>query len=91
MSDSDKAQVDCHRFRITQGRLGFWYLYLAIFAAAWAQEFFTEFLGGKELGDVMLTLRQRFLEERKNPMGLLYAVHCNGNTRVEPGVGLTAS
>jgi hypothetical protein len=24
-------------------------------------------------------------------MGLLYAVHCNGNTRVEPGVGLTAS
>ncbi|HEX6084883.1 MAG TPA: CHAT domain-containing protein [Thermoanaerobaculia bacterium] len=63
----------------------------AIFAAAWAQEFFTEFLGGKELGDVMLTLRQRFLEQRKNPMGLLYAVHCNGNTRVEPGVGLSAS
>lgn len=62
----------------------------AIFAAAWAQEFFREFLDGKELGDVMLTLRRRFLEERKNVMGLLYAVHCNGNTRVEPGVGLTA-
>jgi hypothetical protein len=62
----------------------------AIFAAAWAREFFTEFLNGRELGDVMLTLRQRFLEERKNVMGLLYAVHCNGNTRVDPGVGLTA-
>jgi hypothetical protein len=63
----------------------------AIFAAAWAPEFFREFLAGKELGDVVLSLRRKFLEEKKNVMGLLYAVHCNGNTRVEPGVGLTAS
>jgi hypothetical protein len=63
----------------------------AIFAAAWAREFFREFLAGKELGDVVLALRRKFLDEHRNAMGLLYAVHCNGNTRVEPGVGLTAS
>ena len=61
-----------------------------IFAAAWAQRFFREFLEGAELGDVVLALRRQFLEEQNNVMGLLYAVHCNGNTRVDPALGLSA-
>lgn len=63
----------------------------ALFGAKWGQAFFREFLDGGELGEVMLTLRRKFLEEQHNLLGLLYAVHCNGNTRVDPAVGLTAS
>jgi hypothetical protein len=63
----------------------------ATFGSKWAEAFFREFLEGEELGQVMLTLRRRFLEENHNLLGLLYAVHCNGNTRVDPAVGLTAS
>lgn len=62
----------------------------ALFAADWAKRFFREFLNGKELGDVVLELRRHYLEKENNLMGLLYAVHCNGNTRVDPALGLTA-
>lgn len=63
----------------------------AIFGASWGKAFFRDFLEGGELGEVMLALRRKFLEEKNNLLGLLYAVHCNGNTRVDPAVGLTAS
>jgi hypothetical protein len=63
----------------------------AMFGAMWGEAFFREFLEGGELGEVMLALRRKFLDEKNNLLGLLYAVHCNGNTRVDPAVGLTAS
>jgi hypothetical protein len=61
----------------------------AIFAAEWGKLFFERFLNGAELGDVVHNLRRHFLENERNLMGLLYAVHCNGNTRVDPSLGLT--
>ena len=56
----------------------------ALFAAEWAERFFDRFLGGEALGDAFLGLRREFLEQHGNPLGLLYAVHCDGDTRIEP-------
>jgi hypothetical protein len=58
----------------------------ALFAAEWAGRFFDRFLEGAELGDVFLELRREFLSEHGNPLGLLYAVHCDGDTRIEPAL-----
>jgi len=56
----------------------------ALFAAKWAERFFDRFLGGEALGDAFLGLRREFLAQHGNPLGLLYAVHCDGDTRIEP-------
>ena len=58
----------------------------ALFAAEWARRFFDRFLDGAALGDVFLDLRREFLASHGNPLGLLYAVHCDGDTRVEPAL-----
>ncbi|CAD6543067.1 hypothetical protein LMG27952_03983 [Paraburkholderia hiiakae] len=58
----------------------------ALFAKAWADRFFEEFLAGVALGDVMLGLRDEFLKEHGNPLGLLYAVHCDADTRIDPAL-----
>jgi hypothetical protein len=58
----------------------------AIFAAEWAQRFFTRFLDGESLGDLFLALRREFLEKNGNPLGLLYAVHCDGDTQISPAL-----
>ena len=58
----------------------------ALFAAAWAQRFFEEFLNGGVLGEVFLNLRREFLDVHGNPLGLLYAVHCDGDTQVSPAL-----
>ena len=52
----------------------------ALFAKEFATRFFRRFLNGDELGRVMLSLRQEFLHDHNNVMGLLYAVYCDGNT-----------
>lgn len=58
------------------------------FADAWARQFFQEFLRGeRSLGQIFLQLRHRFLTEHRNILGLLYALYCDGDTRVTPGVG----
>jgi hypothetical protein len=57
-----------------------------IFAAEWAQRFFARFLDGEPLGTLTLSLRREFLERHGNPLGLLYAVHCDGDTQVHPGL-----
>jgi hypothetical protein len=57
-----------------------------IFAAEWAQRFFARFLDGEPLGTLTLSLRREFLERHGNPLGLLYAVHCDGDTQVQPGL-----
>jgi hypothetical protein len=56
----------------------------ALFAAEWAERFFDRFLGGEALGDAFLGLRREFLAQHGNPLGLLYAVHCDGDTRIDP-------
>ena len=58
----------------------------ALFAAQWAQRFFERFLDGEPLGDAFLNLRREFLEEHGNPLGLMYAVHCDGDTQIEPAL-----
>jgi CHAT domain-containing protein len=58
----------------------------ALFAATWAERFFDRFLGGQPLGDTFLELRREFLEQHGNPLGLLYAVHCDGDTQVRPAL-----
>lgn len=58
----------------------------ALFAAEWAQRFFQRFLGGAALGDAFLDLRREFLQAHGNPLGLLYAVHCDADTKIEPAL-----
>ena len=58
----------------------------ALFASEWAKRFFERFLDGAALGEAFLTLRQEFLATHGNPLGLLYAVHCDGDTRIAPAL-----
>ena len=58
----------------------------ALFAAEWAQRFFDRFLDGEPLGALFLALRREFFQRHGNPLGLLYGVHCDGDTQVDPSV-----
>jgi len=58
----------------------------ALFAKEWAMRFFQRFLAGVPLGDTVLALRREFLEQHRNPLGLLYAVHCDADTVVLPAL-----
>jgi CHAT domain-containing protein len=58
----------------------------ALFASAWAKRFFERFLDGEALGEAFLDLRREFLEQHGNPLGLLYAVHCDGDTQIQPAL-----
>ncbi len=58
----------------------------ALFAVEWAKRFFDRFLDGAALGEAFLDLRREFLDQHGNPLGLLYAVHCDGDTRIEPAL-----
>lgn len=58
----------------------------ALFARVWADRFFERFLHGEPLGEVVLGLRQEFLKQHGNPLGLLYAVHCDADTAIRPAL-----
>jgi CHAT domain len=59
----------------------------AVFADEWAKRFFDWFLiGGRTLGQVLLALRRQFYEEHNNLLGILYALYCDADTQVVPGV-----
>jgi hypothetical protein len=58
----------------------------ALFAVEWAKRFFMRFLDGEPLSETFLALRREFLEEHRNPLGLLYAIHCDGDTRIQPAL-----
>ena len=58
----------------------------AIFAIRWADAFFEQFLDGATVGATVLKLRQDFLRDHGNPLGLIYAVHCDADTRVTPAL-----
>jgi len=58
----------------------------ALFAAEWAKRFFNKFLSGTPLGQTFLELRQEFLNEHNNLLGLLYTLYCDGDTQIVPGI-----
>ncbi len=58
----------------------------AVFGTEWALKFFPRFLAGEALGALFLDLRREFCLQHGNPMGLLYAVYCDGDTQVQPGL-----
>jgi hypothetical protein len=54
----------------------------AQFALEWAEGFFDLFLTGLPVGEIFLTLRQQFYEEKNNILGLMYAIYMNGDTKL---------
>jgi CHAT domain len=59
----------------------------ALFAKQWARRFFEEFLaGGRSLGQLMLDLRREFYYRHNNLLGLAYALYCDADTRIVPGL-----
>lgn len=54
----------------------------AYFAADWANNFFTRFLDGKSIGTVVKELRRKYWNEHGNPLGLIYSVYCDCDTRI---------
>lgn len=58
----------------------------ALFASEWALVFFPRFLAGEPIGELFLKLKRRFLKKYHNPLGLVYAVYCDGDTQVHPGL-----
>jgi molecular chaperone DnaK len=57
-----------------------------LFAIEWADAFFEQFLDGAAVGTTVLKLRRDFMREHNNPLGLIYAVHCDADTRIAPGL-----
>ena len=58
----------------------------AVFASEWALRFFPRFLDGEPLGALFLELRREFHTKHGNPLGLLYNVYCDADTRIQPGL-----
>jgi hypothetical protein len=58
----------------------------ALFACTWSERFFKRFLDGQPLGDAFRDLRVEFVEASGNPLGLLYAVYCDGDTQIDPAL-----
>jgi hypothetical protein len=63
----------------------------AVFASEWANRFFTHFLPGKSLGKLFLDLRREFYDEHHNLLGLAYALYCDADTQISPGLTLNKS
>jgi hypothetical protein len=58
----------------------------ALFAIEWADAFFDRFLDGTPVGETVLELRRDFVGDHGNPLGLIYAVHCDADTRIAPAL-----
>ncbi|CAN5543657.1 hypothetical protein BH24GEM3_BH24GEM3_06320 [soil metagenome] len=58
----------------------------ALFATEWARRFFDHFLGSQSLGQLFLDLRREFYYRHHNLLGLLYALYCDADTQIVPGV-----
>jgi hypothetical protein len=57
-----------------------------VFAAAWAQEFFARVLDGVPLADAAFELARDLVERHRNLLGLVYALHCDGRSVVQPAI-----
>lgn len=55
-----------------------------VFAIHWAEAFVDRLLAGAPVGQTMLDLRRQFLHDHGNPMGLLYTMYCDADTRIAP-------
>ena len=53
------------------------------FAADFAHDFFKQFLDGLPVGLIIHRLRRQYLHESGNPLGLLYGMYCNADTRLQ--------
>jgi hypothetical protein len=66
----------------------------ALFAATWAKQFFDYFLQGhKPIGKIFKQLRRDIYfkpdgSPNNNILGLLYALYCDADTQIEPGLQL---
>ncbi|MFF1608803.1 CHAT domain-containing protein [Amycolatopsis sp. NPDC058278] len=58
----------------------------AVFAAAWATEFFQDLLDGVPVADAAFRVTRHFVDRHHNLLGLAYALHCNGRSRIAPAV-----
>ena len=58
----------------------------ALFASEFATGFFDKFLNGERLGEIMPTLRKKFLEQHNNPLGLFYQSYCNSNVKLSESI-----
>ncbi len=58
----------------------------AVFATEWATRFFPRLLAGEAIGELFLALRREFMEQDRNPLGLIYAVYCDADTRIDPAL-----
>jgi hypothetical protein len=58
----------------------------ALFAVEWARRFFDRFLRGETLGQIFLDLRREFFFQSNNPMGLLYSLYVDADTRLDPAL-----
>ena len=58
----------------------------AVFASEWADRFFKRFLSGRSLGKLFLELRREFYYKHNNLLGLAYALYCDADTQIEPGL-----
>jgi hypothetical protein len=57
-----------------------------VFAAAWAKEFFSRVLDGVPLADAAFELARDLVERYRNLLGLVYALHCDGRSLVQPAI-----
>src|SRR5690606_3850121 len=62
----------------------------ALFAVEWARRFFDRYMQGDPLGQIFLDLRREFFFQHNNPMGLLYSLYVDADTRVEPALRAAA-
>ena len=56
----------------------------ALFAIRCAEMFFARLFDGVTVGESMLATRRELLDVYRNPLGLLYAVHCEIDARITP-------
>ncbi|MFI7530358.1 CHAT domain-containing protein [Nocardia salmonicida] len=58
----------------------------ALFAVHWAEALLERLFDGEDIGAAMLDVRLRFLREHRNPLGLLYTMYGDANTRIAPAL-----
>jgi hypothetical protein len=57
-----------------------------VLAVEFADRFFERLLDGATVGESVLKVRRQLLDDHRNPLGLVYGVHCDSGTRVDPAL-----
>lgn len=57
-----------------------------VVAIEFADRFFQRLLDGETVGDTTLGVRRELLAQHHNPLGLVYGVHCDADTRILPAL-----